>query len=177
MIAFPQPVSRANEQSVENFFEYVFENHFKPDFIDNAVHYNGQEIEILRTPLRQGCYNPCFWHMATRALNEGAHDEERVIDEGRCSRIVWAKPTICATKKCLVWEKEKKGRARIYLWANHSEEDNYLVALERRELASGRREIVLWTGFPVEYKSYRKKLLKEYNQYLSEQKPTPSEMV
>ncbi|MEI6287782.1 MAG: hypothetical protein WCP79_14860 [Bacillota bacterium] len=164
MIEFPAPIARPDNLTDVEFFEFVFEKYFKPEFIDKPVYFNGKQLEIMPTPLRHG-YNRCFWHMATKELSEGTHEDDRIIDSNRCSKISWAKPTLDSVRDCLVWTKPVHSNLRICLWANHLDEDNYLVILEHRKLLSEAEQLLLWTGFPVVYKSYRKYLLKQYSRY------------
>lgn len=75
-------------------------------------------------------------------------------------RIRWPRPIIEHSEypKIKLWENERRGEKRICIWF---EEIEYLVVLAKRK-----DYILFWTAYPVLRDHRKKKLNKEYEEYL-----------
>ncbi len=129
---------------------------FKEDFVYKRPVFQGKKLGIKRYPLADDGKEATFWHM----ISEGKKEEDRLPDLRRCERIRWPKPIIEHSEfpKIKIWENKRRGEGRVCIWF---EEVEYLVILAKRK-----GYILFWTAYPV-FRSHRKrKLNREYEEYL-----------
>jgi len=143
-----------------NYFEYenaVYEL-FIRDYIDTKPIFNGQALALKRHPLFKN-REATFWHI----VSEGPTESERTPDLRGYERVRWPKSIIefCHTScaKIKVWENNRKGEKRILLWC---EDIEYLVVLADRK-----NYVLFWTAYPVTEGHRKRKLQKEYEDYLN----------
>lgn len=137
------------------YIEAVY-NHFKADFIDTSVIFEGTPIRLKRHPQFQN-KEYVFWHLTS----EGKIEDQRTPDLRRCERIRWIRAIIDNSTDSAVrrWENQRRGDRRICLWL---EEEDYLVVLAIR---SG--YTLLWTAYMTNRQHTRQKLRKEYERFLN----------
>lgn len=106
-----------------------------------------------------------FWHIITEGDNP---NEERLHDFRRCERISWIRAIIenYTDPVVKIWKKAKttgKGPVlRTYLLL---EESNFIIVLENQKTC-----VFLITAFYIEHNNYKRRLLKEYEEYINEGK-------
>jgi hypothetical protein len=100
-----------------------------------------------------------FWHIIT----EGPDGANRIPDFRRCERIRWPKPIIEHEDEpdIKVWENQRRNETRICIWF---ENQDYLVVLAKRKTYT-----LFWTAYPVTSAHRKRKLEKEYRDYLKRQ--------
>jgi hypothetical protein len=114
------------------------------------------KLAVKRYPLADDGKEVTFWHI----ISEGKTEDNRLPDLRRCERIRWPRPIIEHSEypKIKLWENERRGEKRICIWF---EEVEYLVVLAKRK-----DYILFWTAYPVLRDHRKKKLNKEYEEYL-----------
>lgn len=144
-----------------DYFEYenaIYEL-FTADFIDSKPVFRGQNLGLKRHPLYRD-REATFWHI----LSEGPIEYERTPDLRRYERISWPKSIIefchSSCERIKVWENNRKGENRILLWC---EDIEYLVVLADRI-----NYILFWTAYPVTKGHKKRKLQKEYEEYIKQ---------
>lgn len=143
------------EEYVEVLYQY-----FCTDFVRSRPNYQGKKVVLSRQPLILG-KDATFWHI----ISEGKIEEERIPDLRRCERIRWPKPIIEHAHQetgIKVWENTRKNGKRVCLWF---EEVDYLVILAIRK-----GYFMLMTAYLVEQPHRKRKLQKEYEQYIARKK-------
>lgn len=142
----------------DDYLELIYD-YFKTDFIQNRPLFEGKNLALKRHPLSNG-KEATFWHF----ISEGNEEDKRIPDLRRCERIRWPKPIIenSSDDRIKVWRNERKGETRICLWVESQE---YLVILADR-----RGYILPWTAYPVTLSHRKRKLKKEYEDFLEKQK-------
>ncbi len=138
---------------------------FKADFIDSQARCGKRAIRLKRHPLLDG-KEATFWHITS----EGKQEDKRVPDLRRCERIRWPRPIIehHTHKSIRCWSNTRTGAGRrnerrIVLWLY---DDDYVVVLADRG-----RYVLLWTAYYVSWAHTRRKLLRDYEEYLKRQTP------
>ncbi|MBP6856627.1 MAG: hypothetical protein KBC42_03650 [Candidatus Pacebacteria bacterium] len=144
----------------DDFVDAVYKS-FVQDFIESRPIYNGNKLGLKKYPLIEG-KAATFWHMTTSGK---VPELQRNLDESRCERIKWPKPIIensSNVNNVKMWENQrntKKGiQYRICLCFGDWE---YLVVLNKRK-----NYILPWTAYPIVYKHDKKKLQKEYSNFM-----------
>lgn len=149
-----------------NFHQYLeaVYQFFKQDFIDNQPNFRGVRLGLKKHPLSQG-KEATFWHM----VSEGDDEANREPDFRRMERIKWPAVLINNSEySCLkVWENTRTGNKTNILIFHENEE--YLVVLRR-----GNGYLLPWTAYMVTEKPRKRKLLKEYQDYIKKQGATQS---
>ena len=140
-----------------NFSEYleaVYEL-FKQDFITKRPVYRGIRLGLKKHPQFEG-KEATFWHMTS----EGKDEATRTPDLRRMERIKWPAVLINHSEHphLKVWENSRGTETNILIF---HEDENYLVVLRKR-----REYILPWTAYFIEYTNRKKKLLKEYEDYI-----------
>ena len=131
---------------------------FCRDFLGSSLWFGPQSVRLKRLPILDG-KEATFWHF----ISEGKVEHERLPDLRRCERIRWPRaiierPDDPALK---VWRNERHGDRRVCLWL---EAEDYLVVL------ADRGSFVLpWTAYMVEESHRKRKLQKEFEEYLRRQ--------
>lgn len=141
------------------FLEAVYDV-FKNDFVYNKPIFQGKELGLKKHPLIDG-REYTFYHFT----HSGKDENDRKPDIERCERIPYPKPMInnshCNNLK--VWKNKRKNKTRILIY---HEKEKYLVVLEDRG-----SYILPWTAYIVEYNNKHRRLLQEYNAYISQNRP------
>lgn len=144
--------------NVIKYFEAVY-SIFKNDFVDNKPNFRGIRLGLKKYPLILD-KEYTFYHMT----HEGDIETERTPDFRRMERIRFPKIMIDkSTHPYLkVWRNQRTGtggtKNRILIY---HEEENYLVVL-----ADMGSYILPWTAYPITYNNVKRKLLKEYNEFI-----------
>jgi len=128
---------------------------FSEDFIISKPHFEGKRFALKRHPMIKG-KEATFWHI----ISEGEIESERLPDLRRCERIRWPRAIINASNSGLVkcWKSNRKGDERVVIAL---EDFSYVVVLaERKDF------VLLWTAYCVEQEHRRRKLRKEYEEYI-----------
>ena len=101
-----------------------------------------------------------FWHI----VSSGTDESNRIPDLRRYERVAWPAHILghCIGQcdKILMWKNKRNGKSRIILWC---QDIDYVVVLDERK-----EFLIFWTAYPVTYNHTRKKLLKEYNEYIKQ---------
>lgn len=128
---------------------------FKKDFIDNKPIYRGVRL-ILKHCQSSQEKDGTFWHMTSKGENE----EKRIPDLRRLERIHWPAPMINHSEHpyLKVWENTRKDKTNILILHDF---ENYLVVLRK-----GKDYIMPWTAYPIDQPSHKRKLIKEYEDYI-----------
>ncbi len=134
------------------YLEAVYQ-YFEKDFVSNKPSFQGRRLGLKKHPLTDG-KEATFWHF----IQEGKDEAERTPDLRRCERICWPKPIIENDESVKVWLNERRGETRVCLWHEKAE---YLVILADRG-----KYILPWTAYPVMQSHRKRKLQKEYDEYL-----------
>jgi hypothetical protein len=129
--------------------------YFRKDFVESRPLFKGERLNLKRYPLVEN-REATFWHL----ISAGCKEEDRLPDLRRCERIRWPKPIIvhCDDDCIRVWENTRKEEKRICLWFVDQE---FLVVLARRK-----SYLLLWTAYPVTENHRKRKLAKEFEDYL-----------
>ncbi len=139
-------------------FENAIYEFFKIDFLESKPAYNNQNLALKRHPLFKE-KEATFWHI----ISEGPMEVARTPDIRRYERIQWPKKMIeycnANCEKIKVWANIRKGEKRILLWC---EDVEYLVVLADRK-----EYILFWTSYPVTENHRKRKLQKEYEEYVN----------
>ncbi len=160
------PLVRLDEFGGEwsQYIEAVYA-HFRADFVASQPRCGKKAIGLKRHPLLDG-KEATFWHITS----EGREEDKRVPDLRRCERIRWPRPMIehHTHKSIRCWPNTRtsagrRNERRIVLWLY---DDDYVVVLADRG-----RYVLLWTAYYVSWAHTRRKLLREYEEYLKRQTP------
>ena len=140
-----------------NFAEYleaVYEQ-FRHDFIDCKPVFRGIKLRLKKHPLFQG-KEATFWHMTS----EGKDEENRIPDIRRLERIKWPAEMINHSEHpyLKVWKNTRGTKTNILIF---HESESYLVILRE-----GNGYLLPWTAYIISYEWRKKKLLKEYADYI-----------
>lgn len=129
--------------------------HFSRDFLQSTPSFRGRSWGMKRYPQLRG-KEATFWHI----ISEGDVEDERLPDLRRCERIRWPRPIIeaCESEETRVWTQTRKGEIRIAIAPDTFE---YLVILADRG-----SHVLLWTAFPVLFAHQRRKLRREYEEFV-----------
>lgn len=128
---------------------------FKRDFIDNRPKYRGVRLGLKKYPLSQE-KEATFWHMTS----EGDDEQNRIPDMRRMERIQWPAHIINKSEHpyLKVWENTRGNKTNILIF---HEKENYLIVLRKTK-----DYILPWTAYLIDYPSRKRKLLKEYEEYI-----------
>lgn len=130
---------------------------FLENYKESMPIFKGKSLALKRHPLVKN-KEATFWHLTS----EGPVEQERIPDLRRYERINWAKTIIeyCYSSciKIKTWENMRKGEKRVLIWC---EDVEYLVVLADRGTYT-----LLWSAYPVTESHRKRKLLKEYQEYI-----------
>lgn len=128
---------------------------FKRDFVEHRPSFCGLRLGLKKHPLYKD-KEATFWHMTS----EGSDEEERLPDMRRLERIKWPAVMINNSEHpyLKVWENTRGTKTNILIF---HEAENYLVILRK-----GNGYMIPWTAYLIEYESRKRKLLKEYEEYI-----------
>lgn len=122
---------------------------------------DGKRFNIKRHPELQGrCAT--FWHMTS----EGGDEANRTPALDRCERVSW--PRLMLDEFTSTYP--ARASARIVWWVvRRGSEDRYVIALADFSyvviVADRGDYVLLWTAYPVEFASRRRKFGLEYEAY------------
>ncbi|MGI6296338.1 MAG: hypothetical protein ACOX3G_09640 [Armatimonadota bacterium] len=142
-----------------SYIEVVYD-YFCRDFVSSKPAFEDKRFGLKRHPELEG-KEATFWHVTS----QGRDESERVPDLRRCERIRWLRPMIEATahSKVRCWRNKRKAN-----------EERVVIALEDFSfvviLADRGDYVLLWTAYCVDHESRREKLLKDYKEYVKNQK-------
>ena len=128
---------------------------FKQDFIIKRPTYRGIRLGLKKHPQFEG-KEATFWHMTS----EGEDEATRNPDFRRMERIKWPAVLINQSEHpyLKVWENSRGNKTNILIF---HEDEGYLVILRK-----GNGYILPWTAYLIQYTSRKRKLLKEYENYI-----------
>ncbi|TSC57753.1 MAG: hypothetical protein Greene041619_998 [Candidatus Peregrinibacteria bacterium Greene0416_19] len=129
---------------------------FHADFVASCPHFRGSKVVLGHQRVIDG-KEWVFWHI----IQEGEDEQNRLPNFRRCERIRWVRFVIenADGGHVKVWENRRGRDTRICLCYGDWE---YLVILTKRQT-----HLILVTAYPVEYGWTKKKLQKEYNDYIA----------
>lgn len=146
--------SRYNEYE-DKLFE-IYRNLYEK----GGLYYSGNEVKMKHYPPDYGIKTG-FYHMICENYNHTDDENDRKPNFRRCERIMWAKQFIewCSQncEKIWIWENERHNKKNVLIYCP---EQNYLVVLAKRK-----GYYMLTTAYVVEYSNARRDLIKEYNNY------------
>ena len=136
------------------YLEAVYEI-FTNEFVRNRPSFRGIRLGLKKYPVTDG-KEATFWHMTS----EGEDEQNRLPDLRRLERIKWPSFIINNSEHpyLRVWENTRGTKTNILIL---HEAENYLVILRK---ANG--YLLPWTAYLIEYESRKKKLIKEYDEYI-----------
>jgi hypothetical protein len=138
-------------------YEDAVYNVYQESFESKQFFYNGKRIAHKRYPMYKG-KSGTFWHI----ISSGEAEADRLPDLRRYERVSWAAFILgyCCDNcdKILEWRNERKGKKRVLLWCR---DIDYVVILDDRD-----EYYIFWTAYPVTYGHTRKKLYREYSEYI-----------
>lgn len=128
---------------------------FRQDFIDCPPSYNNRRFAMKKHPVFKG-KEATFWHL----ISEGSVEEERTPDFRRCERICWPRSIIETghLHGIKIWKNQRQGKTRVLLALD---DFSYIVVLDERV-----EYYLLWTAYPVEREHQRRKLEREWRNYI-----------
>lgn len=137
--------------------EAVYEA-YKRTFEDHTFFINGIRIAHKKHPLYKD-KSGTFWHI----ISSGKEEETRQPELRRYERIEWPAYILsyCLNncENILLWKNTRKKSDRILIWCKSID---YLVVLADRK-----DYILFWTAYPVTHSHTKKKLQKEYDEYIA----------
>lgn len=134
---------------------------FRRDFVFSKPQFFGIPMRLKRHPVIDG-KEATFWHF----ISEGEVESERTPDISRASRIPWIRPIIENA------DKFNAQNTKVYWWkTRRRNETRYLLALpdfSHIVVIADRGDYALpWTHYPVLQEHRKKKLRKEFEQFLN----------
>ena len=146
-----------------NYENAVFERYNKVKDLSN-VRINNLPLKHKKYPTENN--RDCtFLHITTSSDSGGnkrLKEWERNSELRRLERIEWPffilKECFDSCDKIFTWENKRKGKIRFLIWCPEIE---YLIILDSRKSF-----YLLWTAYPVTESHRKKKLRKEYDEYI-----------
>lgn len=138
----------------DNFLESIY-TIFHRDFVETKPIFRGTPLALKRYPMINN-KEATFWHM----ISEGPTEQEKIPNIRRCERVPWAKPVVenCDCGVMKIWRNRRKNEDRIIIWF---EEKEFLVVLADRKTYK-----IFWTCYNVTEEHRKRKLNKEYEDYV-----------
>jgi hypothetical protein len=139
---------------IQTYFEAVYQV-FKADFVLSKPVFRGTRLGLKKYPLVDG-KEYTFYHFTHSGMDEQA----RTPDLRRMERIRFPRPMIDGSQHpyLKVWKNKRGTNERFLIY---HEEENYVVVLDQRK-----DYLLPWTAYTVDYPNQKRKLLKEYEDYL-----------
>ena len=128
---------------------------FKRDLVDRKLEFQGREISLKKNPITNG-REATYYHLT----HDGEVESDRIPNLERMSKIEFIRLIIdnCDRDCCKVWRNKRGRDERILIF---HEEVGYLVVLADRI-----EYLLFWTAYPVTREHTKRKLLKEYNDFI-----------
>jgi len=144
-----------NQETLDDLYR-----RFMRDLVRTKPTYSGLPVRPANMSLIRGKQRT-FWHL----ISSGPDDDNREIDLVRCRHIPWIASIIenCQDPNVLMWERQQKRQRRVKLWLR---ELDYVIILGKRPA-----HYDLITAFVITYDHSRRKLQREYDQWVKSQKP------
>lgn len=141
--------------NIHNYMNAIYEV-FRRDFVLSKPNFKGKRLGLKKFPLVAG-KEYTFYHFT----HDGKNENDREPNLRRMERMPFPRPMIdCSNCESLrVWRVKRGSKERILIF---HEEESYLVVLEDRG-----SYILPWTAYLVEYPNKRRRLIKEYEAYIS----------
>lgn len=154
LLILPNLIDFNDYRDFDLYTNYVYEI-FHTDFVVNKPIFRGVRLGLKKYPLFQE-KEYTFYHFT----HAGDIENERIPDMRRMERIGYPKPIIDNSENSdvKVWRNKRNNKERILIL---HERENYLVVLEDRGSF-----ILPWTCYYIEYNNRKKKLIKEYDDYI-----------
>lgn len=158
----PQKMLLSDFPNEEDYINSLYAG-FDADFLRTERQFQGMPIKIKRHPPYDGIWTgktATFRHLIT----EGPDEATRSISLPRAETLPWAFPLIQAAGNTdvLIWENERQTNGGAYILA--LSDFSYKVVLTKRN-----GFVLLWTQFPIEYENTKRKMQREYEEYLQSQ--------
>ncbi|MDH7462182.1 hypothetical protein QEG73_12865 [Chitinophagaceae bacterium 26-R-25] len=154
-LTFPNLVLFADyDGNFENYFHAVYEV-FEQDFIKSSPYFNKQKVSAQKHPEVDGIHRT-FYHIT----HEGEDEKSRTPDIRRMERIRFPKfcITSCPHDDLLVWKNKRGKDTRVLIF---NEDQEYLIVLTERN-----GYYLFWTAYLVEQSHTKRKLIKEYQDFI-----------
>lgn len=135
---------------------------FKADFVRSKPVFRGKRLGLKKHPLTDG-KEYTFYHFT----HSGMEEHNRTPDLRRMERIRFPRPMIEGSEHpyLKVWKNKRGSNERLLIY---HEGENYVVVLDDRG-----EYILPWTAYLVDYPHQKRKLLKEYEEYLKNAETAP----
>jgi hypothetical protein len=141
------PVEPWTTETFDMLYEY-FCHHLR----DNVPKFKTDEV-VIPSQSQDGDCEDIFWHLTTKD-----QDGDRLPDPARAARITWVKASIehAACDEIRIWTENDSKHDKVYIWVS---DRDYVVIMKKTK----HRHILL-TAFPIQYKSYFRKLEKKWQE-------------
>lgn len=152
----PQPPDLVQNNGNWESYKNELYGIFHTDFVTSCPHFRGAKVVLGHQKIEDG-KEWVFWHI----IQEGKDEQNRLPNFRRCERIRWIRYIIenADTGNVNIWENKRDRDTRICLCYGNWE---YLVILTKRPTY-----LILVTAYPIEHEATKKKLQKEYNDYIA----------
>ena len=149
-----------NTGSIDEYIEGIYQI-FVEEFINQGIYFQGEKLGLKRLPLRNG-KETTFYHI----VSEREDENNRSLDLNRCARIKWPKAIIESNYVGLrIWENKRKHKKNIVIWLI---EVDYVIIIRKNP-----NEKLLWTAYPITHDHTRRKMQKEYEEYVNNMQKSP----
>ncbi len=155
---FPELIILSDYANWKEYLDAIYKV-FCDDFVSSKPRYPGKRFALKRFPITFE-KEATFWHL----IQEGKVEEDRTPDLRRCERIRWPRPIIEAmpSHQVRVWRNVRGKNERIVIAI---QDFSYVVILDDRE-----DYVMLWTAYCVEHHHRRKKLQREFEEWIRSRK-------
>lgn len=146
--------------NIDKYIEDIYQIYIE-EFINQGIFFKGEKLALKKMPIRNG-KEATFYHI----VSEGEDEENRKIDIDRCARIRWPKAILASNYIGLkIWENKRKNKNNILVWFSEIE---YLIVIRKNPNIK-----LLWTAYPVTKEHRKRKLQKEYKNYINKMQKSP----
>ncbi len=138
----------------QNYFAAVYKI-FESHFIKNKTYFLGVHVTAQKHPEVDGIHRT-FYHIT----HEGEDEGNRLPDFDRMERIRFPEFMMvsCPDDELLIWKNQRGRDTRVLIF---NETQGYLVVMTERKGFN-----LFWTAYYIERSHSKKKLLKEYEEYI-----------
>lgn len=146
--------------NIDKYIEDIYQIYIE-EFINQGIFFKGEKLALKKMPIRNG-KEATFYHI----VSEGEDEENRKIDIDRCARIRWPKAILASNYIGLkIWENKRKNKNNILVWFSEIE---YLIVIRKNSNIK-----LLWTAYSVTKEHRKRKLQKEYENYINKMQKSP----